>query len=201
MSLRIVWRQQVIQSAKPYHLQDEVLAIYDALEHLEPDVAAFQACYEWDIPLKQLTTDTKMKRILQHDDHNLPQEVIDWGFDQLENFLETTEFLFCAHTFTIPDHFPDLENALYGPLAGDPPVEDSEVTLVVRGDRPWTDRIVAKPPRPSRQLTVIGTILDGDLVAFTMHGGPLADRNPADPTNPNPEQSKIFWSQHALAGA
>jgi hypothetical protein len=101
----------------------------------------------------------------------------------------------------MPNHLPDVENALYGPLSGDAPVADSEVTLAKRGDRPWADRMIAKPPRPSRQLTVIGTIIDGALTAFTMHGGPLADRNPADPTNPNPEQSKKFWSQHALAGA
>jgi hypothetical protein len=142
-----------------------------------------------------------MEKILKHDDHNLPQEIIDWGFEQLQNFLETTEFAFCAHTFTMPNHLPDVENALYGPLSGDAPVADSEVTLAKRGDRPWADRMIAKPPRPSRQLTVIGTIIDGALTAFTMHGGPLADRNPADPTNPNPEQSKKFWSQHALAGA
>ena len=196
MSLETFWRKQIIKNAEPFHLQDDVTETYDKLvQTLEPEQAAFQACYEWDI----LLTDEKMKRILKHSDHNLPQETIDWGFDQLENFLETTQLPFCAHTFRLPDNLPDAENALYGPLAGDLPILESEVTYQQRGNRPWTDRLISKPLRFTRQLTIIGKAIEGDLVAFTMHGGPLADKNPEDPTNTNPEQSRKFWSEHALA--
>ena len=82
MSLEIFWRKQIVKSAEPYHLQDDVTTTYNKLvQTLNPERAAFATCCEWDI----LLTDQKMKKILKHSDHNLPQETIDWGFQQLKN--------------------------------------------------------------------------------------------------------------------
>ena len=139
-----------------------------------------------------------MERILKHADHNLTQEHINFGFSKILETLENGQ-PFCVNTFLLPDNLPDTENALYGPMVGDKPILDSEVTLQRRGDRPWKDRLINKPKRPSRVLTVIGGIIDGKLTAFTMHGGPLANQNPEDPSSKTPEEDKAFWAEHALA--
>ena len=103
---------------------------------------------------------------------------------------------------TLPSGCPDVENGLYGPACGDAPVTDDEVTL----ERPWADRLVARPTRPTRLLTIVAVPEFRDvpekgkrLVAFTAYGGPMAPQNPEDPGNRDPEGARVFWSQHALA--
>ena len=108
-------------------------------------------------------------------------------------------------TVELPPGCPDIENGLYGPACGDAPVGDDEVVLERRGDRPWADRLVARPKRPSRMLTIIavpewrGDAAGRRLVVFTAYGGPMAPQNPEDPSNKDPEGSRRFWAEHALA--
>jgi hypothetical protein len=103
-------------------------------------------------------------------------------------------------TVELPEGCPDTVSGLYGPAAGDAPVPDGEVVMEHRGQRAWPDRLVDRPMRASRLLTIIAVPGPGDqLVCFTMYGGPMAPQNPEDPGNRDPEGARVFWSQHALA--
>ena len=144
-----------------------------------------------------------------HTDHGvLPQH---WGYlqDMAGEHIsrceaEGTGLTPLITTFTLPEGVADTVNALYGPVCGDAPV--TEAHMAVRGDRPWEDRMIDLPKRPSRLLSVVAVPEFRDvpekgrrLVCFTAHGGPLAPQNPADPTNENVEVSRTFWATHALA--
>lgn len=131
-----------------------------------------------------------------HADHSIPTEVMEWMQRKLED--EGPQGFFIQE-FAIPENLPAARNALYGPASGDGPVSDAEATLRPRGDRPWSDRTVLWPTRPTRQVQVIG-VREGDtFTLFTVYGGPLAPQHPDDPGNRDPEGARAFWSQHALS--
>lgn len=143
-----------------------------------------------------------------HTDHGLIQQ--HWGFvlDVAGMHVEAcgSELKPLIRTVELPSGCPDVENALYGPACGDAPVTDAEVTLERRGDRPWADRLVDRPRRPSRLLTIIAVPEFRDvpekgkrLVCFTAYGGPQAPQHPEDPSNRDPEGARKFWAEHALA--
>lgn len=145
-----------------------------------------------------------------HTDHGLTPEhwgyVLDVGGMHVEECSKAgTGLTPLIRTVELPSGCPDAENGLYGPACGDAPVTDDEVTLERRGDRPWADRMVARPKRPSRLLTIVavpewrGEEAGRRLVCFTAYGGPMAPQNTNDPSNKDPEGSRAFWSQHALA--
>lgn len=116
----------------------------------------------------------------------------------LERFQDRTAFF--IETFTIPDHLPALECRLYGPAAGDPPVPESEVHYTQRGKRTWDSRMVKRPAKMTRQITVIaGKYGDLPCVLYTVYGGPCAPQEPGDPDCKDVEASRAFWAQHALA--
>ncbi len=62
---------------------------------------------------------------------------------------------------------PLFRGSLYGPEAGDSPIDNSDVTLEVRGHRKGPSRLIDKPHRPARRVAVIG-IRGGWF--FTMYG-------------------------------
>ena len=146
-----------------------------------------------------------------HTDHNLLQQHWGWildvaGMHRAECERAGIPLTPLIRTVDLPEHCPDVDNALYGPACGDAPVSDAEVTFERRGNREWADRLVARPKRPSRLLTIIAVPEFRDvpekgkrLVCFTAYGGPLAPQNPEDPSNGDPEGARRFWSQHALA--
>lgn len=142
-----------------------------------------------------------------HTDHGLqPQH---WGFllDVAGSHVEECgdALISLIRTVVLPEGCPDINNALYGPACGDPEVKDNEVVLESRNGRPWVDRMIDRPSRPSRLLTIIavpewrGEEAGRRLVVFTAYGGPAAPQNPADPSNKDVEGARRFWSQHALA--
>ena len=96
----------------------------------------------------------------------------------------------------------DLECGLHGPIAGDAPVPEDEVRYKIRGNRKNTSRVVSRPKRPTRQVTVIaGPSGDEPCVLYTAFGGPMAPREPGDVTIPNWDgvvESRKFWAEHAL---
>jgi len=108
-------------------------------------------------------------------------------------------------TIELPDWTRDLETRLWGPRAGDEPVPQDEVFMHKRSaDRP-PSRLVDRPMRPTRQLTAIGVVNDREVVFYTLHGGPAAEREVGDPSLEGDPAAKAaseaFWREHALAAA
>jgi hypothetical protein len=103
-------------------------------------------------------------------------------------------------TVDLPDDLAPLPCALMGPLVGDEPVPESEVTYRKRGDRAWESRTIeCAYPRTSRKVTVIAGPHDGEsCVLYTAYGGPCAPQEPGDPGCKDKEASAAFWAQHAL---
>lgn len=110
---------------------------------------------------------------------------------------------FFLETVTLPSELSSLESALYGPLEGDAPVSEANVSYTVRAGRKCASRVVALPPRPTRLLTVIaGPCIGRPCVLYTAYGGPLAPREPGDLTLADWESvqaARSFWAEHALA--
>ncbi len=138
-----------------------------------------------------------------HLDHFLEMshlELIFLRFDDHHGFLATT--------IPMSDEWLGLPCGLYGPAMGDDPVSDAEVRMVVRGKRRYASRILRGGQlRRSDLLTVIAAPMiygdehsDDHLELITAFGGPLAPREPGDPSLPPDERaaSELFWSQHAL---
>ena len=109
-------------------------------------------------------------------------------------------------TFDLDDACPDAMSGIYGPIAGDAPVPETEVHYAVRGDRRVRDRMTTLPPRPTRRLTIVAVPefravpeKGARLVCITAYGGELAPQHPDDPHNPDPVAATVFWNQHALS--
>jgi len=134
-----------------------------------------------------------------HADHSMTDEQRSFGVQALIDTISSQSSPFAAITIDLPSSLGTVPNALYGPECGDEAVLDTEVTMGVRNGRPWSDRLVDRPLRPSSKLTVIGLQDGDDLKVFTMHGGPLAPQNPEDPSCADVNSSKEFWAVHALS--
>jgi hypothetical protein len=153
-----------------------------------------------------------------HLDHGLTSEHLKLLF---ERFGDRTEFF--IETFTIPKPLPLLPSGLYGPLAGDPPVEDKDCEEICRGDREYESRVLKNGrARLQDKLTVIAGPEDDwkfarptednppgtgpsyefmpFIVLYTAYGGPLAPKEYYDPSLKEHEEaaSLAFWKQHAL---
>jgi hypothetical protein len=105
-----------------------------------------------------------------HLDHHLTDAqvayVLQLFADRVAFFIETLE---------LPAELGTVPCGLHGPLMGDAPVHDAEVTRERRGTRAWTSRLVDRPARPVRTVTVIaGPHGDHACIVYTMFGGPLA---------------------------
>jgi hypothetical protein len=129
-----------------------------------------------------------------HVDHVTPEQLA----YVLELFNGRDGFFIIEVEF--PPTFGQVSCDLYGPTMGDPPVDESAVRYAARGDRAWTSRLVDLPARPCSRVTVVAGPHDGmSCVLFTVYGGPNAPQEPGDPRCADPEASKAFWSEHALA--
>lgn len=134
-----------------------------------------------------------------HLDHALTAEHIE--------FIKITfggRSAFFIETLEMPSHLPSLPCALYGPIMGDEPIADDRVYKAKRGNRSGESRMIARPARPSRILTVIaGPHEDKPCILYTAYAGPISPREPFDSSLihlKDKEESEAFWSKHALAG-
>ena len=101
----------------------------------------------------------------------------------------------------LPGHL-HVVSGLWGPAAGDPPVEEASVHYRPRGGRSWASRLVDRPFRWTNRLTIVAGPFEGhDLVLYTCYGGPPAPRELGDPKLMGWERDEAagFWRQHALA--
>jgi hypothetical protein len=133
-----------------------------------------------------------------HLDHNLTPEHVAW---LLARFADREAFF--IETVTLPDTLGEVDCGLYGPLCGDEPVPEDQVTYAIRGARKCASRVVVRPSRKTRVLTVIAGPHDGKAcILFTAYGGPSAPREPGDLGLTSWEQvteARAFWVDHALA--
>jgi hypothetical protein len=128
-----------------------------------------------------------------HMDHGLSKDVLDYIVDKYKDRAE-----FFIDTFTLPGHLGQVPSGIYGPIVGDPPVEEEDVYYAKRGDRAYPSRMVPWPVRESKTITVIaGPHGNHKCVLYTAFGGPLTPREPGDPQSD--AESEKFWSEHALA--
>ena len=130
-----------------------------------------------------------------HVDHHLTADQLGYLLDRFADrdafFLETIE---------LPEQLGTVPCGLWGPIMGDPPVDEVEVCHAQRGTRAWTSRLVDRPPRPTRKVTVIAGPHDGSAcVLYTAFGGPASPQEPGDPGCKDPGASATFWREHALA--
>lgn len=137
-----------------------------------------------------------------HMDHGITEDQWHYVFTQLAD--RTDMFV---ETLALPDILGTVANALYGPSAGDPPVDESEVYYATRGSRVGQSRMVHRSLRPTRWIRIIAGPHDGHpCVLYTAYGVATKDmaeapREPWDPECKDVEASKVFWSAHALAAA
>lgn len=132
-----------------------------------------------------------------HLDHGLTEEQVAYI---MERFGEREGFF--IESFTLPDGLGTVQSALYGPIAGDPPIPEADVFYKVRGGRQGESRMVDAPPREQRKVTLIAGPHEGQTILYTAYGGPLAPREPFDVLKEPDDvqrESNEFWSQHALS--
>ena len=135
------------------------------------------------------------KHTESHVDHGLTAEQLQFLLDR---FADRDSFF--IETFTLPHKLGTVPCGLYGPVMGDPPISDAEVTHATRGTRAWTSRIIDLPPRQQHEVTVIaGPHEEHACILYTAFGGPLAPQEPDDPGCKDPEASVVFWRTHALS--
>tara|TARA_Y100000593_G_scaffold91914_1_gene182013 strand:- start:861 stop:1460 length:600 start_codon:yes stop_codon:yes gene_type:complete len=118
---------------------------------------------------------------------------------EVQNDPATDTFTMTVDLGTAGEPLGMVESALVGPVEGDPPVDESEVHYAVRGDRDYESRMVLEPFRPTTIVQVVGQRTPGQFNIYTVYGGQAAPQEPNDPNCIDVEQSKLFWSQHALA--
>ncbi len=154
---------------------------------------------------------------ISHTDHGIPLAVRDWALARLEP-LEGESVV--VRSLPLPDSLGSVPCALWGPAMGDAPFRESDVLYQRRGKRPWASRVLrpslARLARSSRlETSRIVTVVCLDpamvgrpelrdcLVLATMYGGPLAPREPGDPSiqdDPGAlSESFRFWRDHALS--
>lgn len=164
------------------------------------------------------------KHAESHFDHGLTKAQVDFLMKQ---FADKAAFFIA--TIELPESLGTVPCGLFGPLMGDAPIPDGDVTHAPRGKRAWTSRLIDRAPRPSRLVTVIAgpheepcwhcdgsgglgawkaripceTCDHGKVkhpcIVYTMFGGPLTPQEPGDPGCKDLAASTAFWREHALA--
>lgn len=138
-----------------------------------------------------------------HVDHHLPAETLRYVIATVETERATNlGHGLVIHTVTLPEAIAPVPCALVGPATGHKPVTEDRVRHEARPPREYTSRLITHPLVFTREVTVIVGENAGDpAVLYTAFGGPLAPREPGDPTLPEDScaESEAFWKDHALA--
>lgn len=111
----------------------------------------------------------------------------------------------------IPKHLPKLPCKLRGPIVGMEPIGEGVVEWCQRGAREVLSRMVRHDvleskmaeyynPESVQTSAVLTAVIGPDGTLFTAYGGPLAPREPGDPSISEEDrlESAKFWSEHAL---
>lgn len=140
--------------------------------------------------------------MIRHADSHLDHALTEAQIAHVLEKFATREGFF-HESIELPEDLGTVPCGLHGPSVGDEPIveiPDGEVSYERRGDRAWRSRIVDRPARPTRLLTVIAGPHEGlPCVLYTAFGGPTAPQEPGDPDCRDPEASRQFWAVHALS--
>ena len=129
-----------------------------------------------------------------HCDHALTEEQVAWVLSQDPS--QHGQGAVRVFTLPLPEELGTVPCGLYGPAMGDEPVPEAEVLYVVRGARAGGSRLVDRPARQVREVTIIAGPHDGhEWVLFTAFGGPAAPKEPFEDGG-----DADFWGEHALSG-
>jgi|GEM_PF-3313812 len=145
------------------------------------------------------TANTNLSFNILHADHGIAEAQMGHVKSLIASIIKGGRKGFFLETFQLPENLGTMPNGLYGPDCGDEPQLEGDVEYVQRGDRPWADRMVARPFRETRDGVMIGIIGENEVTVFTVYGGPVAPQHPDDPSNRDPEGAREWWSKHALA--
>ncbi len=117
-----------------------------------------------------------IKHADSHLDHNLTPAQVEY---LMQRFADRSAFF--VETLELPPELGTVPCGLHGPITGDPPIHNDEVTMARRPPRAWKSRLVDRQPKLVRTVTVVAGPHDGHAcVVFTMYGGPSAPPEPAD---------------------
>lgn len=139
-----------------------------------------------------------------HDDHPISAEQYEWvqTHPLLMKSLVEKPGSFIITVLELPEHLGTIPCALYGPEAGDDPVDEVQVEYFIRNGRANSSRMINLPNRPATRVAVIGV---AGAVAITLYGTQAERISPMEPWDPKlntPElkkESEEFWSKHALS--
>lgn len=132
-----------------------------------------------------------------HVDHGFNEEQLNYI---LEKYADKAGFF--TDTGWLPEELGTVPCALYGPAMEDDFIGDDEVVMERRGNREWPSRLIDKPVRQTNCYFIVAGPNDddsGDIVLYTMYGGPEAPQEPGDPHCRDKGTSEAFWSIHALS--
>lgn len=92
--------------------------------------------------------------MIRHRDSHVDHGLTD---DQLRHLLErfANRDGFFVETITLPRDLGTVPCGLYGPIVGDPPIREDEITHATRGARAWSSRLIDLPARQQHEVTVI----------------------------------------------
>ena len=119
---------------------------------------------------------------IAHDDHDLKPKHL----AAIDQILSDWNGSFIKMCVPLPYDCPDLLSALHGPVAGDPPITDDQVTYEKRNNRHGPSRLIDAPMRPARNIVLIGMRDEGGtLLLFTAYGTQASE--PSDVVSAVPE--------------
>ena len=135
-----------------------------------------------------------------HLDHGLFSDHLKFMLESFRDFGSDTDIE--IRTLQLPESIEPLDSALYGPAAGDDPIDEAKVFYQHRSGRNYPSRMSGAKSRSTRMLTVImGPHGGHDCILYTAFGGPSTPKEPGDPmlADEDREASVAFWQEHALA--
>ena len=145
-----------------------------------------------------------------HVDHGLNLAVLSWlQRAALADLQALPAGQVLVKSYELPKHgqalgLPSaLRCQLHGPVVGEAAVGDDEASHLVRAGRSYPSRVCAREPSSTRLVTlIVGPHGDLARALYTAFPGPLAEKEPGDPTLTTEEdrrRSLAFWSKHALS--
>ena len=91
-----------------------------------------------------------IKHAASHFDHGLTEAQVD---HIMQRFADREAFFIA--TIELPEALGTVSCGLHGPLVGDAPIAEADVTYAKRGTRAWNSRLVDRAAKPTRTVTVI----------------------------------------------